>query len=206
MNSFEVEEPPEALPKQELTREEELNQALLDLDVTRDDVESASKVSVPLSNDRLFDCQNIAKEYKATMEGKSRKETEQKGDQGYSYVQTSRALASTKYINLTYSLLYSFADTSNISSNKKFEQFFIQLRDAFNKARDMGLRDKSIRDTEFSAIITLFKQKLVNIGQIITNEQGNMKLLLERVRRSEEFSDVDIDRISENTGDARGAI
>lgn len=173
-------------------REEELNQALLDLDVKRSDLDGAQSFDVQLSKDRLFDCQNIAKEYKATMEGKSR--TEGSKDNMYSYTQTGRALSSKKYINLTYSLLYSFADTSNISSNKKFEQFFIQLRDAFNKARDMGLRDKSIRDTEFSAIITLFKQKLVNIGQIITNESGNMKLLLDRIKRAEEEGGLDFDK------------
>lgn len=175
----------------ETTREDELQQALTDLDVKQDALTAAESFSVTLSNDRLFDCQNIAKEYKATIEGKSRIEGTK--DKEYSYVQTSRALASKKYINLTYSMLYSFADTSNIASNKKFEQFFIQLRDAFNKARDMGLRDKSIRDTEFSVIITLFKQKLVNIGQIITNEEGNMKLLLDRVKRAEEEGGFDID-------------
>ena len=183
----------------EHNREDELNDALLDLDVKKSDLDIAQKFSVQLSNDRLFDCQNIAKEYKATIEGKSRQEGEK--DKTYEYAQTGRALASKKYINLTYSLLYSFADTSNISSNKKFEQFFIQLRDAFNKARDMGLRDKSIRDTEFSAIITLFKQKLVNIGQIITNEDGNMKLLLERIKRAEELGDFDP---SQTRGDSGG--
>lgn len=173
------------------TRDEELSQALLDLDVKQTDLENAQSFDVTLSKDRLFDCQNIAKEYKATMEGKSR--SEGSTDNSYSYVQTGRALASKKYINLTYSLLYSFADTSNIASNKQFEQFFIQLRDAFNKARDMGLRDKSIRDTEFSPVITLFKQKLVNIGQIITNESGNMELLLRSLKKSEEEGELDID-------------
>lgn len=172
-------------------REEELNDALDDLDIKKSDLESAQSFDVVLSNDRLFDCQNIAKEYKATMEGKSRREGDK--DNIYSYTQTGRALASKNYINITYSLLYSFADTSNISSNKKFEQFFIQLRDAFNKARDLGLCDENIRDTEFSAIITLFKQKLVNIGQIITNEDGNMKILLQRLKRSEDDGDFSFD-------------
>lgn len=178
-----------------LTREQELDEALLDLGIEKTELLDAQEIDVTVSKDKLFDCQNIAKEYKMTLEGKTR--VEGKKENNYKFVQKGKAIASEKYINLTYSLLNSFSDTSNISSNKKFEEFFVQLKDAFNKARDMGIRDKGIRDGTFSPILTLFKQKLVNIGQIITNESGNMKLLLEKLKRAEEEGDFDFGKKAE---------
>ena len=45
-----------------------------------------------------------------------------------------------------------------------------------------------------------FKQKLVNIGQIITNESGNMELLLKKLRKAEQDGFFDLEKTENRKG------
>ena len=159
--------------------------ALDDLGLNKEDMEEREEMSFNEGGDnKILEVQNIAREYKATMEGRSR--VDQDDAKKIVFRQTGRALASKNFIHLTYSMLYSFADASNIASSKDMDQFFIQFKDAFNKAQNMALRDITIDDKDHSPIITIFKHKMLNIGQIITADAGNMKLLLERYKQESE--------------------
>lgn len=170
----EIEEKQETHTK---SREEEYNEALGDLGLIDSDVEEQSLISFDQGKDsKLLQLQNIAREYKATLEGKTR--ADQSDSDKIVFKQTGKALASRNFIHITHSILYSYADQANIASNKTIDQFFIQFKDAFDKVQNMALRDSTISDRDHSGIIKLFKDKLLNIGQIITNETGNMNTLL----------------------------
>lgn len=176
----------------DLTQEEkdlgltkELSKAYDDLDINSDDVEKDSKIPFSKEDNDILKVQGIAEEYKATLEGK-------KKDRGNKeFVQDTKAIASQVFINLTYSMLNSFAEQSNIVSNKTIETFMIQYKDAFNKMQNSLLRDRGMENKHQSVIIKLFKDKLFNIGQIITNNKGNMEAIVGRFHTNEEDNKFD---------------
>lgn len=169
------------------SREQELKEALTDLgEYSVDDLEEAKEITIGKGEtDEKLRVKSIVTEYIAALQGKSRQESSS-GTNSIVYRQTGKWIASKTYIHLTAAELYNFADTSNISGSKDMDRFFIQFKDAFNKVQNVYVKDERMTDEYQSMIIKLFKDAMVNIGEVITNESGNMKLILERYQREKE--------------------
>jgi len=166
--------------EKELKVSNDVNEAYDYLGLDKEEVDANSIIGFSKEDNEILKVQNIAKEYKATLEGKK------KDDLNNKYIQTNKAIASQRFIDLTYSMLNSFAEQSNIVSGKDIDNFFIQYRDAFNKMQNALLRDRGIEDKSQSLIVKLFKDKLLNIGEIITNNKGNMEAIVGRYHNKED--------------------
>ena len=115
--------------------------------------------------------------------GKKREEGTEK------YIQVGRAIASQKFIDISYGILNSFSEQTNFVSSKDEETFFIQFFDAFNKINNLMLQDRAISPDVQSSIIKLVKDRLKNIGDIITNNKGNMEAVIGRIGEEEQRED-----------------
>jgi len=149
-----------------------------ELGFSEDEIDLKAKVSIPLSKgDRsnILMLNNIALEFKAILSGKDKQEGTE------NYVQVGRAWASRSFIDASYGILNSYSEQANLVTSKDEETFFIQFTDAFNKINNMMLLDRSILPKFYSPIIKLIKDRLVNIGNIITNNNGNMEAVIGRI-------------------------
>ena len=118
----------------------------------------------------------IAENYEMTLSGR---ELQKKGDTDV-WVQTGKSIAGNSFIRLSGALLRSFADESNLISDKTIDDFRLQFMDAFNKASATIMRDRSIAETNHRNILKIFKDRMWNVGDIITNTKGNMKSIFDR--------------------------
>ena len=155
---------------------------LEELGLDEQEVEEKARVTLPLAKgDRsnILKLNNIALEYKAILEGKKKEEGSE------TYVQVGRAIASQKFIDVTYGFLNSHSEQANLVTSKDEETFFIQFVDAFNKVNNLILQDRSISPKVQSSIVKLVKDRLKNIGDIITNNKGNMDAVIGRIGEEE---------------------
>lgn len=160
------------------TEKEEYLDDLEDLGLEEDDVNSKAKISLPpIKGEKanILRLNNIATEFKAILEGKEKQEGTE------TYVQTKRALASQSFINSSYGILNSFSEQVNLVSSKDMDTFYIQFADAFRKINNMILKDRAIQPSNYSVIIKMMKDRLLNIGEIITNNKGNMESIFARL-------------------------
>lgn len=165
------------------SKEKDYNEALDYLGITDEEVKANARTVLTKEgkDERLLKINNIPLEYKATLEGK--KKDEETGE----YIQVGKAMASSNFIRISFSILNSFGDQSNIVSKKQIETFFIQFRDAFNKINAMILRDRAIDEKNTSGIIKMFKDKMLNLGEIIS---GNDKRIIEMMLQGRANEDI----------------
>ena len=169
-----------------LTTKEEYANDISELGWDEQEIEKEANVSIPLNKgDRsaILMLNSIAKEYRAILEGKKREEGTEK------YVQVTTAIASQKFIDVTYGILNSFSEQSNLVTSKDEETFFIQYTDAFNKINNLMLQDRAISPDVQSSIIKLVKDRLKNIGDIITNNKNNMDAVIGRIGEEDREED-----------------
>jgi len=168
---------------EEKSKKEDYDEAVDFLELDKESVDNKAKVSLPKitsESGKLLMIQNIALEYRYTLEGKK------KTEDGTGYVQATKALAPRDFIDITFSMLNSFAEQSNLVTGKDMDGFIIQYKDAFLKFNNMILRNRGIQEEHYSSLIKLFKDKLLNIGEIITNNRGNMEAIISGCNKDEE--------------------
>jgi len=161
--------------KESLSRKDEYLNDLKELGLEEEEVEERATLSLPLNKgDRssILRLNNIAIEYKAMMEGKRKEEGKE------TYIQTGRALASQKFIDTTYGIINSFSEQANLVADKDEDTFMIQFVDAFHKINDMMLLDRSITAEYYRPIIKIIKDRLRNLGDILTNNPENMRSVI----------------------------
>jgi len=156
------------------SRENKLKRDLDEFGVDFNDVDSKQELAPSFSDnkkDRIVSINRIAENYEMTLLGR---ELVTRGESEI-YVQKSKAIAGNSFVKLTGALLRSFADESNLIGSKSIEDFRMQFIDAFNKASSSMMRDRTISELNHRNILKLFKDRLWNIGDIITNTKGNME-------------------------------
>lgn len=119
-------------------------------------------------SDKVTKLNEIATAYKMILEGRTFIEE----DNGWK--QTGQAIAGKKFIALSYGIINSFSQESNLLTQKDIDKFNIQFIDAFEKVNNFILRDRSVSERDSRIIIKMFKDKLTNIGDIITGSAENM--------------------------------
>jgi len=150
------------------------------------DVKSKSQIQIETDkniSEKVTKINSISMNYKFILEGKSFIPEDNV------YKQTSLALAGKRFINLSYSILNSFSEESNLITKKDMDKFIVQFEDAFVKVNDAGLLDRTISEKDLRLIIKIFKDKLMNIGDIITGSSGNMDKVFTKYQ-----DDLDNDR------------
>ena len=149
------------------------------LNLDDDEVSKKSKIGLKASknvSDNVLKVNRIAESFKNVLEGKEFDE------ENNEFVQSSTSIAGSSFIRLSYGLLNSFSESSNLVTKKDINKFNIQFEDAFRKVNSAVLLDRTITDKDARMVIKLFKDKLCNIGDIITNTNGNMRSLFDGFR------------------------
>jgi len=150
--------------------------------VNEEQVAEASEIAIRIGegNSKLLEIEMLADEYKATLKG-------MKIDhEGRKFVQVGKALVSNEFIELSYSMLYSFAGKANVLSKKNIDDFAIQYKTCWKRANSWAYQNKGIDSRNIPIVLTLFKQKLLNIGEIICDNDQNMRLVLQGIRQEVE--------------------
>lgn len=158
--------------------EQEYDEALDFLNVDRAEVEKNSRVVVGKDKslqDKVTRIKNVAISYRMILEGKTFIEEEG------AFVQTRPAIAGNHFTSLSYGIVNSFAEDSNLLTQKDLEKFNIQFIDAFVKIEMLSLRDRSICERDQRAILKLFKDTLINIGDVITGSKENMEKVFAKI-------------------------
>jgi len=161
----------------------DLQEALDYLNVDKEDVEKKSKVSIKGFNgmsEKILEVNKITLEYKMTLEGKEFDSDENQ------YIQVSKAIAGSHFIRLSSGIINSFSETANLVSKKDIDKFNIQFIDAFLKLNNAALRDRTIGEKDMRLVLKLAKDKLCNVGDIITNNEGNMAAVIGKYEDDEE--------------------
>ena len=152
--------------------DKDFKDAMGSLKLDEKELENKSKVAVKNKKnitDGVLSVDDIASNYKYVLEGKSLNEEKTH------YVQTGKAIAGSNFIRLSYGVLSSFAAQANLVSSKDLDTFNIQFKDAFRKVNTMALRDNTLNERNQRLIIKMFKDAMKNVGDIITNNQDNMR-------------------------------
>jgi hypothetical protein len=136
-------------------------------------------------DDKILAVNRISQEFRMTLEGKSI------SDDGKFYVQSGKALCGAETIRLMSSMLDSFSQNANLVSSKDMDKFIIQFTDAFIKAINHLLRDRTVSEKVYRLVTKLFKDKLCNIGDIITNNNKNMESVMGRIKEMVEQRNLD---------------
>lgn len=153
-------------------RDKEYNEALDFLGLNKKEIEKDSFVSFTKEkniSDKVTKINELALSYKMVLEGKTYLE-----DQG-GYKQTGPAIAGKHFIALSYGILNAYASQANLLTKKDMGRFAYQFIDAFEKIENLSLRDRSISEKDQRTVLKLFKDTLMNIGEIITGSAGNME-------------------------------
>lgn len=167
--------------------EQEYTEALDFLNTDEDLVEKKSSIDAPKIQSEakeLLKINNIALEYKYTLEGKTLDESEGK------WIQTGVALAGYDFIKITFSMMNSFAELANLVSAKKQLDFYMQYKDSVKKQFVLVRKDRSIIAKNKSSVMKLFKDKLLNIGDIICNTDGNMDSIVKGLEAKKDEEDL----------------
>lgn len=160
-------------------KDKEFMEALDYLNVDSDEVEKRRILSVKKDEDvskKVTDIRKIAYNYRMILEGRTY--IEESGG----YEQTSPDIAGRNFRALTAGIINAYADESNLLTQKDFEKFAIQFVDAFEKVENMIMRDRSIEERDARPIFKLFKDSLMNIGDIITGSKENMKRIFDKIQ------------------------
>jgi len=166
-------------------REDDLRNDISEFNIDFDDLQSRCEINPQFTSDaknKMLSVQALAEDYEMLLLGRERVK---KGESDV-YRQTSKAIAGSSFIRLTGGILKSFAQESNLIGNKTIESFVDQFIDAYNKVTNAMMRDRSISERNHRLIIKLFKDRMWNIGDIITNNKGNMQAMF---AQREEFRD-----------------
>jgi len=151
-------------------------------EIDNNELEKSVRIPIPEDkelNNMLLRVNLITLEFKMILEGKT------VSDDNKNYLQTSKAMIGDHSIKLLCSLLQSYSAMANLVSQKDIEKFNIQFIDAFIKANNYILRDRTVKEKDARMIIKLFKDKLCNIGDIITNNKKNMESVMGRMEEVE---------------------
>jgi len=165
----------------------QLDKALKDLEIDNKEFTSRKEITIAKETDltnRVTQINKIALSYRMILEGKTF--FEETG----SFKQTGPAIAGKKFISLSYGVINSYSNESNLITEKDFDKFAIQFMDAFEKVNNLILRDRSISEKDYRVIIKLFKDKLMNIGDIITGASGNMEKIFNTYKEENTPSDL----------------
>jgi len=127
-------------------------------------------------DEKILGVRRISQEFRMTMEGK------QMSDDGKYYVQTGKALLGAEPIKLLCSGLDSYSQEANLISSKDIDKFNIQFIDSFIKANNHLLRERTVKEKVYRYLDKLFKDKMCNVGDIITNNKSNMDSVMGRVK------------------------
>ena len=112
---------------------------------------------------------NMSKSYEMRLRGFKWDISENK------WIPHTRALVGSEFIDLTVGILTSFSETANLMTTKEQETFLIQFSDAFFKVNNMCLNDMSLRDVHYRSVLKMFKDTLLNIGEIILGSRDILK-------------------------------
>lgn len=157
-------------------KDKDFQTALNFLDVSQDELDKKAlishKIDANLQN-KVTQLNQFAMDFRMLMEGKTYKE--EKGG----YVQTGPALCSKDAINKLTGIIQNFAQNPNLISKKDDEKFSIQLYDAWSKQQNVLLRDRGTPEENHRVISKIFKDCMVNIGDIITNTSQNMQKIFD---------------------------
>ena len=167
--------------------EKEYEEALDFLNIEDDVVDKKASVDAPKIQSEakeLLKINNIALEYKYTLEGKTLDESEGK------WIQTGVALAGYEFIKITFSMINSYAELANLVSGKTQTDFYMQYKDSVKKQFILVRKDRSIEAKNKSSVMKLFKDKLLNIGDIICNTDGNMASIVKGLEAKKDDEDI----------------
>lgn len=166
--------------------EEEYNDALDYLGLSKEEIEDESFVNFKIDKDvskKVTKLTLLAMSYRMTLEGKSY--DEEKGG----YKQTGQALAGRRFISKSYGIINSYASEANLLTQKDIETFAMQYWDACRKVFNESLRDRSISEKNQRIILKIFKDTLFNIGEIITGSKENMAKVFGRIEEDKKRED-----------------
>jgi hypothetical protein len=152
--------------------EKEYLEALDFLGLNKEEVDSKAFISHKIGQniqEKVTQINQFALDFRMILEGKEFRE-ELGG-----YRQCTRALCSFQTITLLSGIVQNYAQNCNLISKKDDEKFSIQLYDAWSKQQNVLLRDRATPERTHRVISKIFKDCLVNIGDIITNSDKNME-------------------------------
>lgn len=131
----------------------------------------------------LLRINNLALEYKYTLEGKTLNESKGKWEQ------RNLSKAGNDFIDVTFSMMNSYAEQANLITSKSKDDFYMQYKDSVRKQFVLVRKDRSITANLKSSIMKLFKDKLLNIGDIICNTKGNMEAIVKGLEAKKKEED-----------------
>lgn len=164
---------------EDLSDNQKYDNALEYIGTTKEEVEKKKVLSVAKDTDvsqKVTELKTIVYNYRMILEGRTY--VQESGG----YVQEGSALAGRNFIALSSGILGSYADESNLLTQKDFEKFALQFIDAFEKIENMIMRDRTIGEKDSRPIFKLFKDSLMNLGDIITGSKENMKLIFQSIQ------------------------
>lgn len=164
---------------------DEYDKALEFLDLSKDDIDKKSFISHKIDSglqEKVTQISQFAMDFRMLLEGKTYKE--EKGG----YMQTGPALSSKDSINKLVGIVQNYSQNANLISKKDDEKFSIQLYDAWTKAQNVLLRDRATPEKNHRVILKIFKDCLVNIGDIITNTDQNMSKIFSAFQNNDNLN------------------
>lgn len=164
----------------------DLNEALDFLDLSQDELDKKMFISHTVDKNimqKVTQINQFVIDFRMNLEGKTYKE--EKGG----YIQTGPAQCSKDSINKLVGIIQNYSQNCNLISKKDEEKFNIQLYDAWCKQQNVLLRDRGTPERNHRVISKLFKDCLVNIGDIITNTAQNMQKIFDKFRENENVED-----------------
>ena len=126
------------------------------------------------SKDKMTSLKKVAELYEMELKGKKLKEDNNR----LVYIQESKALAGSSFIRLSSAILGSYAEESNLIAKKSKEDATNQLQEGYYKVSSFMLRDRTIKEEHHRMILQIFKARLWNIIDVITNTDGNMQRVI----------------------------
>jgi hypothetical protein len=174
----------EDLNKDELRKkaidEFNLDEKELEAEIERDPVYSKETA------DAIANIEYFAEFYENILLGKK---LERKNEKEERYVQKSKAMAGSRFIEQTTGIIKSFANKSMLISGKDKDVFYTQFEDAFYTISDSVLERRNNLDvTAVRSILKMVKDIFWNLGEILLKTDRNMEKYFDNMKeKSKEY-------------------
>lgn len=168
--------------------DKEYSEALDYLGLTKEDVDTKSFITHKIGDNIQEKVTNISKfvmDFRMILEGKQYLEDKS------GYQQVGKALCSFSTISKLAGIITNYSQNSNLITKKDEDKFNIQLYDAWTKQQNVLLRDKATPEVNHRTITKIFKDCLVNIGDIITNSDKNMERVFSTFKSADSMDEME---------------
>lgn len=165
--------------------EDALNYLGLDYKEVEDKAFVQHKISTNIQ-EKITQINKFALDFRMLLEGKEY--SEEKGG----YKQGTQALCSASTISKLTGIIQNYSQNANLISSKDEEKFVIQLYDAWTKQQNVLLRDRATPERNHRVISKIFKDCLVNMGDIITNSSKNMERIFSGFAKAENIDEMEM--------------